>query len=129
MIEQRVPLSEQAVELLNSLPRSTDSDYLFVSAWSKKGKALSNMAMLNLLQSTDARKPLTVHGFRSSFRDWAGETTQHRREVVEHALAHRLADESEAAYQRGDYLEKRRLLMQDWANYCYSKTIADAEPD
>jgi integrase len=117
-IEHRVPLSEQIVELLESLPRSTESNYIFVSAWSKAGKPLSNMAMLNLLKSSDERKTLTVHGFRSSFRDWAGETTEHRREVIEQALAHSLADQAEAAYQRGDYLEKRRLLMNDWADYC-----------
>jgi integrase len=76
------------------------------------------MAMLKLLKgSHEKRKHLTVHGFRSTFRDWAGETTNHRREVIEHALAHKLADQAEAAYQRGDYFEKRRVLMQDWADY------------
>lgn len=68
---------------------------------------LSNMAMLNYLQKTLGHKDLTVHGFRSSFRDWAGETSSHPREVIEHALAHSLADQTEAAYQRGDYLERQ----------------------
>jgi integrase len=60
----------------------------------------------------------TTHGFRSTFRDWAGETTSYPREVCEHALAHKLADKVEAAYQRGDLLAKRARLMSDWAKYC-----------
>jgi integrase len=78
------------------------------------------MAMLNYLQKTLKLKQFTVHGFRSSFRDYFGETTDHKREVIEQALAHQLADQAEAAYQRGDYLEKRKVLMSDWANYCMS---------
>jgi integrase len=61
---------------------------------------------------------VTVHGFRSSFRDWAGETTSHPREVVEHALAHRLGDKAEQAYARGDLFQKRRRLMDEWAAFC-----------
>jgi integrase len=60
---------------------------------------------------------ITVHGFRSTFRDWAGETTAHAREVIETAMAHRLKDKSEASYARGDLFAKRRRLMQDWADY------------
>ena len=63
------------------------------------------------------RGDLTVHGFRSTFRDWAGEATAHPREVVEHALAHGLTDAAEAAYQRGDLLQKRRVLMSDWGAF------------
>jgi integrase len=85
------------------------------------------MAMLNFLQKTLKYKELTVHGFRSSFKDWGGETTDHKREVIEQSLAHQLVDQTEAAYQRGDYLEKRKLLMQDWANYCCSK-IQESSP-
>jgi integrase len=66
------------------------------------------------------RGDLTVHGFRSTFRDWAGETTQHPREVIEAALAHRLKDKAEAAYARGDLFTKRRRLMDDWASYLAS---------
>ncbi len=77
---------------------------------------LSNMAMLELLR--DMRGGLTVHGFRSSFRDWAGEGTNFPRELMEAALAHVLGDKTEAAYRRGDALEKRRKLMQAWAKYC-----------
>jgi integrase len=61
---------------------------------------------------------ITVHGFRSTFRDWAGETTGHPREVIEHALAHQLADKAEASYARGTLFDKRRRLMKDWAEFC-----------
>jgi integrase len=64
------------------------------------------------------RGELTVHGFRSTFRDWAAEATQYPREVAEAALAHVLKDKTEAAYRRGDLFEKRRKLMQEWASYC-----------
>jgi integrase len=64
------------------------------------------------------RGELTAHGFRSTFRDWAGETTAHPREVIEHALAHQLRDAAEAAYARGSLFDKRRRLMDDWAKYC-----------
>jgi len=74
--------------------------------------------MSNCLKGTLGFKEYTVHGFRSSFRDWAGETTTHSREVIEQSLAHSLADQTEAAYPRGDYLEKCRALMADWAGYC-----------
>ena len=61
---------------------------------------------------------VTQHGFRSTFRDWAGETTSYPREVIEHALAHQLKDKAEAAYQRGDLLMKRSQLMSAWGKYC-----------
>lgn len=71
------------------------------------------------------RTDITVHGFRSTFRDWAGETTAYPREVIEHALAHQLKDKAEAAYARGTLFEKRRRLMDDWAKYC--RTAKKAE--
>ena len=83
----------------------------------KKGKPLSGMAMEMLLRRmkvTDA----TVHGFRSSFRDWCGDKTNFPRELAEAALAHKVGDETERAYRRSDALEKRRRLMQAWADYC-----------
>jgi len=73
------------------------------------------------------RGAITVHGFRSSFRDWAGETTSYPREVIEHALAHQLKDKAEAAYQRGDLFIKRKGLMTAWARYC--DTIPAAKGD
>jgi len=71
---------------------------------------------------------VTIHGFRSSFRDWAGERTQFPREVAEQALAHRVGDETERAYRRGDALDKRRLLMQAWADFCTGKEGARIVP-
>ena len=126
--EHRVPLSTQAIEIINSIPRRENSPWVFNGRSRTKSElnsvikhqALSNMAMLNFLQETLGYEKMTVHGFRSTFRDWAGETTEHQREVIEHALSHKLADQAEAAYQRGDYLEKRKVLMQDWADYCFS---------
>ncbi|MFT7688454.1 MAG: integrase, partial [Candidatus Azotimanducaceae bacterium] len=109
----RVPLSKQAIELLNGLDR--ENNWLFPSP--QYGKHLSNMAMLNLLKKQLGYSDLTIHGFRSTFRDWVAEQTTYQRELAEAALAHVLGDKTEAAYQRGDMLEKRAELMQDWANY------------
>ena len=112
--EHRVPLSDAAVALLEAMPRLKGSDYVFPAP---RGGALSDMALSAVLKRMD-RNDLTVHGFRSTFRDWAGETTAYPREVIEHALAHQLKDKAEAAYQRGDLLTKRTRLMADWATYC-----------
>jgi integrase len=71
---------------------------------------------MKLLQ--ELQPGITAHGMRSTFRDWAGETTSHPREVIEHAMSHRLKDAAEAAYQRGDLLQRRAKLMNDWATYC-----------
>jgi len=118
--EHRIPLSDQATEILKTISKVEGSPYVFNGqSRTKKHAPLSNMAMLNYLQETLNHPKFTVHGFRSSFRDWAGETTDHQREVIEQALAHQLKDQAEAAYQRGDYMEKRKLLMNDWADYCF----------
>jgi integrase len=117
----RVPLSDAAISVLESLTKTGDAGEFVFKGQGKATKHLSNMAMLAYLKGRDEYKNLTVHGFRSSFRDWAGEQTQHTREVIEHALAHKLADQAEAAYQRGDYFQKRITLMQDWANFCLGK--------
>lgn len=110
--EHRVPLSDSAIELLKALPRFADIPYVFVSP---RGKMLSDMTLSAVLKRMELKE--VPHGFRSTFRDWAGERTHHPREVIEHALAHLLKDKSEAAYQRGDYLAKRAALMQDWADF------------
>jgi integrase len=81
------------------------------------------MAMMMLLRRMK-RGELTVHGFRSAFRDWCAEATDHSREVAEAALAHVLADRVEAAYRRGDLFEKRRLLMNEWARFCTRRSIS-----
>jgi integrase len=83
----------------------------------KKGKPLSNMALLMLLRRM-GHGDLTAHGFRSTFRDWAGEATNYARDVAEQALAHTLPDKVEAAYRRGDLMDKRRRLMADWSTFC-----------
>lgn len=112
--EHRVPLSEDVIALLKSLPREAEGEYVFMGM---RGAMLSDMSLTAVLRRM-GHGGLTQHGFRSTFRDWAGETTAYPREVCEHALAHRLADGVEAAYQRGDLLKKRAALMKDWATYC-----------
>lgn len=112
--EHRIPLSKPAVDLLASLPRIRGESSLFPAP---RGGELSDMALTAVLKRM-GHVGLTQHGFRSTFRDWAGETTAHPREVIEHALAHQLRDKAEAAYQRGDLLSKRKQLMEDWGAYC-----------
>jgi integrase len=114
--EHCVPLSEQAMRLVQQLRQVTPGDYIFPGM--RVNTPLSNMAMLQLLKRMK-RTDLTAHGFRSTFRDWAGECTNHPREVCEAALAHQLKDKAEAAYARGDLFAKRAKLMADWAEYCY----------
>ncbi len=114
--EHRVPLSKPALAILRKLQQAQDKgDYLFNGA--KPGKPISKMAMLQTLHRM-GRDDLTVHGFRSTFRDWAAEQTAFAREVAEAALAHTIGDKVEAAYRRGDLFEKRRKLMDAWAQYC-----------
>ena len=90
----------------------------------KAKSPLSNMAMLELLRGMDSNG-FTVHGFRSTFRDWAGDRTHYAREVIEHALAHQIKDKAEAAYRRSGALEKRRPLMEEWARYCRVVTTSE----
>lgn len=119
--EHRVPLCSQTGHILEKLRDSASNqseEYIFPSA--NGGKPLSSNALLNLLERM--RVDVTVHGFRSTFRDWAGERTNHPREVIEMALAHSIKDKAEAAYARGDLLNKRRTLMKDWEKFCDSKT-------
>lgn len=112
--EHRVPLSKAAVDLINGLRRLNGNAHLFPGA--REGKPLSNMSMLMGLRRM-GRTDLTMHGFRSTFRDWAAESTQYPREVCELALAHVRQDKVEAAYFRGDLFEKRQAMMSDWAVY------------
>jgi len=114
--EHRVPLSDEAIRLLHKMPRVVGCTFIFSAP---TGRMLSDMALTSVLRRM-GRSDLTQHGFRSTFRDWAGETTAYPREVCEHALAHKLADGVEAAYQRGDLLAKRALLMRDWGKFCCS---------
>jgi integrase len=119
--EHRVPLSSSATALLEHMQEVSTSEFVFPGAQSKK--PLSNMAFLQLLKRMD-RGDLTAHGFRSTFRDWAAERTAFPREVAEMALAHTIGDKVEAAYRRGDLFEKRRKMMDAWADYC--STIQEA---
>jgi integrase len=112
--EHRVPLCAQALRILERF-RALDDKYVFPGG--KRGRPLSNMAMLELLKRM-GRPDLTVHGFRSTFRDWAAETTHFPNEMVEMALAHIIENKVEAAYRRGDLFQKRRELMNAWAVYC-----------
>jgi len=113
--EHRVPLSDAAVKVLKTMLERAEGAYVF--AGGAPDKPLSSMALLALLGRM-RRRDLTVHGFRSTFRDWAAESTNYPREVAEAALAHVTSDKTEAAYLRGDLFEKRRKLMHSWADYC-----------
>ena len=120
-VGHRVPLADAALAILRKVAklRSSDADGPVFPGGTggKSAVGLSNMAMLAVLRRMK-REDLTVHGFRSSFRDWAAETTSYQREVVETALAHTIDSKVEAAYRRGDLFEKRRRLMHDWASFC-----------
>jgi integrase len=118
--EHRVPLSSRALELLSRAQvLRSEGDYVFPGG--RPRAPLSNMAMDMLLRRL--KRDETVHGFRSSFRDWAGETTSFPREIAEQALSHVVGDEVERAYRRGDALERRRQLMEAWASYLVSPPI------
>ena len=117
--EHLVPLSGRAMELLDN---GSDS-YLFPSR-SHPDKHLSNMAMLMLLDRMGYGH-VTVHGFRSTFKDWCRDRTRFENYVSEAALAHASGDKIEAAYARSDVLEKRRKLMDAWAAYCASRPAAE----
>ena len=117
--EHRVPLSDAAIDVLRDAAklRKIKHDDAPVFPGRNGAVPLSNMALLMLLRRME-RGDLTAHGFRSTFRDWCAESTNYPREVAEAALAHTLKDKTEAAYQRGDMMEKRRRLMVEWAAFC-----------
>ena len=130
--EHRVPLSEPAIELLKSIQTDIEpQSYIFPAP--RTGSMLSDMSLTTLIKRMHEQKLkenslgyidpkqnriITTHGFRSTFRDWSADKTDYPREVCEHVLAHKLPDEVEAAYLRGAYLEKRKSLMADWAEFC-----------
>lgn len=113
--EHRVPLSKRAVEILTARKDVATGDLVFEGG--KEGKPISDTAIVKALRAASGGDE-TLHGLRSSFRDWAGDATHHPRDVIEAALAHTLKDKTEAAYRRSDALDKRRILMEDWAAYC-----------
>ena len=130
--EHRVPLSQQSLDVLNELPRFSGSSYLFTSA---RGGALSDMtlsAVMRRMQEAEIRsgragwidarsgRAAVPHGLRSTFRDWVAERTNYPRDLAEMALAHQVGSDVERAYRRSDMLEKRRRLMQGWADFVTS---------
>ena len=117
--EHRVPLSRQALELLEKLPRIGGTEYVFPSA---RGGQLSDMTLSAVMRRMELQA--VPHGLRSTFRDWCAEHTNYPREVAEQALAHSLPDKVEAAYRRGDLFEKRRRLMAEWANFLDRPLVA-----
>jgi integrase len=117
-----VPLSPQALKIIATMGEAKVGPYVFPGQ--KRGKPLSNMAMLNLLQKR-MKHPYTVHGFRSSFRDWAGEATEYPRELAELSLAHIVGSATERAYRRGQAIERRRPMMNAWGRYCAGEPGAD----
>jgi integrase len=111
--EHRVPLSAEALAVLNKVSEGEPEDFVFAG---RKKRPLSNMAFLMLLRRM-GRTDLTAHGFRSTFRDWAAERTNFQAEVAEAALGHMVGDKVELAYRRGDFFEKRRRLMDAWGEF------------
>jgi integrase len=113
--EHRVPLSKRAIEIIKAMHEGRNGDFVFPGA--RPGKPLSAIALAMLLGRMKV-EDATVHGFRSSFRDWAAECTSFPNEVCEAALAHAVSSAVERAYRRGDLFEKRRKLMDAWSTYC-----------
>ena len=125
--EHRAPLSPRAVAILKEMlaARHGDDD-TFIFPGPDPRRPLSNVALLRLLERMQFDN-LTVHGFRSSFRDWAAERTNSPNHVVEMALAHTVSDKVEAAYRRSDLFERRRRLMQQWATFCTSLPVKESQ--
>jgi integrase len=112
--EHRIPLSEPALALLRNLYTEDGNDLIFIGA--QAGHGLGDRALAEMLRCM--RDNITVHGFRSTFRDWAAEVSHHPNHVVEQALAHAIGNAVERAYRRGDLFAKRRALMDEWATFC-----------
>jgi integrase len=109
--EHTIPLSDRAIEIIQALPRC--GEFVFAG----RDGALGKHSLLEALKPMNGHG-LTVHGFRSTFRDWAGDHTNYDHDTIENALAHKVANKVEAAYRRGSALQKRVKLMQSWADYC-----------
>lgn len=118
--DHRVPLSVEAVALLKLLPEEKGNPFLFIG---ERKDGLNHNTMTALLGRM-GRKDITIHGFRSTFRDWVADNHPLKRELAERALAHSVNSKTEAAYQRSDQLDLRRPMMQDWANFCGGKTAS-----
>ena len=118
-----VPLSKEALKLLDEI-KDLDETYLFVSP--RGGQSVSESSVRKILRKTHDKA--TIHGFRSSFKDWSAEMTNYAWLVSEQALAHQLKDATEKAYMRSDLFEKRKLLMEAWSDYCLNGRVADVVP-
>ncbi len=123
-VEHRVPLADAVVELLRQMPRIKGCDWIFPGM---KSRPLSDMSLTAVLRRMK-RDDITVHGMRSTFRDWCAESSANSfgREAAEHALAHSLPDKVEAAYRRGDQFERRILLMAAWTDFCATTSATTA---
>jgi len=115
--EHRVPLSDRAVALLRALP--TEGDFVFVGQ--RPGTHIGDLAMFRALKRL---RDVSIHGFRSTFSDWAHECTAHSSHTIELSLAHSVGNQVEKAYRRGDMFEKRRKLMEAWARFATSRPAA-----
>ena len=123
--EHRIPLTDETLSILEDIKDFKHNNFVFPGT--RRGQGISDTAVRKKLQNK--HPGLTVHGFRSSFRDWCAEMTNYPRELAEKALGHVLQDKVEAAYQRGDLFEKRRKLMDSWTDYCLKEqTEADVVP-
>jgi integrase len=112
--EHRIPLSAPAVAVLEKMAAIRASEFVFPGL---PGRPIGELALFSMLRDM-GRGDVTAHGFRATFRDWAGNETSFPREVCEQALAHAIGDAAEQAYRRSDALERRRNLMDAWASYC-----------
>jgi integrase len=122
--EHRVPLSDPVIALLQALPRLVGNDFVFPGQYNNQPMDARTLTMT--LKRIGYRH-ITIHGFRSTFRDWAAEQTNYPREVAEAALAHVLENKTEAAYRRSDLFEKRRRVMEEWARYCTRPAPAEGK--
>ena len=133
--EHRVPLSDAAVKLLTALPRMAGTQFVYPAP---RGGALSDMTLTAVIRRMNESegniwidpgtgREVVPHGFRSTFKDWASERTAYPGEMSEMALAHAIGDKVEAAYRRGDMLERRRKMMDDWATFCTTVAQPSAE--
>lgn len=120
-VEHRVPLADRVVDILREMEATRLDDNEFVFPGARRGKGLSNMALDMTLRRL--KVDVTVHGFRSTFRDWASERTSFPPDVAEMALAHTVRNKVEAAYRRGDLFEKRRELMNEWSQYVLNRAL------
>jgi integrase len=122
--EHRVPLLPRALAIVRDATALKTGTGALMFSGRKEGMPMSNMTMAGVLKRM-GHGDITVHGFRSTFRDWAAERTNFPNEVIEMALAHSVGDKVEAAYRRGDLFEKRRRLMAEWASYCNTPKAAE----